>query len=212
MSGGLIYEWTQEANNYGIIETYSNGSAQLRGDYDALMDKYSNLNMTLIENHNTTATNLKAPKCSSGLVGDNGVSTNFDIPSAPSGVSDMISSGVDKKAQGSIVPVTKTSVEVSVFATGGGKISGLKISPGEGSNRTSGGLSTGAPSSSPTGSSNGSDSDSGSGSGSGSSGPSSTPGGEDASSTSASDSAAGRTVIANGAAMGAVVGLALFAL
>ena len=86
MSGGLIFEWTQESNNYGIVDAYPNGTVYLRGDYDALAEKYGQLNMTLIENHNTTATNLKAPKCSAGLIGDNGISKDFDLPSVPDGV------------------------------------------------------------------------------------------------------------------------------
>ncbi|KAM0717170.1 hypothetical protein Q7P37_007022 [Cladosporium fusiforme] len=212
MSGGLIFEWTQEENNYGIVDHYRNGTVHLRGDYDSLAEQYGKLNITLIENHNTTATNLKPPKCSSGLIGDHGHSDDFDIPSVPSGVSDLISSGISDAPRGSIVPVTKTSVDLPVFATNGGRISGLAIHPAKGSRQ--GGLSTGEPSSTPSSSSssNGTDSDSSNDS-------SSTSDSDDASSTEESDasstnsdSAAGKAVIANGAALAGVIGLALFAL
>lgn len=211
MSGGLIFEWTQEDNNYGIVDHFRNGTVHLRGDYDALAEQYGKLNITLIENHNTTATNLQPPKCSSDLIGDNGHSDDFDIPSVPSGVSDLISSGISNPPRGSIVEVTKTSVDLPVFATNGGRISGLSISPLEGSkpNGNRGGLSTGAPSSTPSGSSNGSSSDSDSSS---SGEPSATQDGAEASSTAESDSAAGRAVIANGVAVVAAVGFAVFAL
>lgn len=207
MSGGLIFEWTQEENNYGIVDAYSNGTVHLRGDYDALADKYGKLNMTLIENHNTTATDLKAPKCSSGLIGDNGISKDFDLPSVPDGVKAMIDSGVSKASKGSIVPVTKTSVDLPVYATSGGEVSGLQIYPADGSDKKP--LTTGEPSSTPSASSNGSDSDSASSTGS--SGPSSTQDSSSASST-ASDSAAGKAMSANGAAVVGLVGMALFAL
>lgn len=208
MSGGLIFEWTQEENNYGIVDAYSNGTVHLRGDYDALAEQYGNLNMTLIENHNTTATNLKPPRCSSGLIGDNGISKDFDLPSVPSGVKELISSGVSNPPKGSIVAVTKTSVELPVYATSGGKISGLEISPADGSDKKpNGSLSTAEPSTTPTGSSNGSDSDSSSGSDE----PSSTDSAEGASSTEA-EGAAGRVLVANGAAVLAFIGLAVFAL
>lgn len=211
MSGGLVFEWTQEDNNYGIVDHYRNGSVHLRGDYDALAEQYGKLNITLIENHNTTATNLQPPKCSADLIGDNGHSDDFDIPSVPSGVSDMISSGISNPPRGSIVDVTKTSVDLPVYATNGGRISGLEISPMEGSkpNGNRGGLSTGTPSSTPSGSANGSNSDS-SDSGSGNSSPS--PTGESGASETGADSAAGRAVIVNGAAIAGVVGVALFAL
>jgi hypothetical protein len=210
MSGGLIFEWTQEDNNYGIVDAYANGTVHLRGDYDALAEKYSGLNMTLIENHNTTATNLKAPKCSAGLISDAGLSTDFDIPSVPAGVADLISSGVSNAPKGSIVAVTKTKVELPVYATSGGKISGLEISPAEGSGRKNGGLTTAEPeaSSSTTSSSTASATSS-------SSSPSSSSNSDnsaDAANDSDSSAATGRAVFASGAALAALVGFALFAL
>lgn len=209
MSGGLIFEWTQEDNNYGIVDAYANGTVHLRGDYDALADKYSGLNMTLIENHNTTATNLKAPKCSAGLISDAGLSTDFDIPAVPSGVADLIASGVSNAPKGSIVAVTKTKVELPVYATSGGKISGLEISPAEGSGRKNGGLTTAEPesSSSTTSSSTASATSS-------SSSPSSSNSDNTANAANDSDSSAatGRAVLANGAALAALVGFAAFAL
>ena len=209
MSGGLIFEWTQEDNNYGIVDAYANGTVHLRGDYDALADKYSGLNMTLIENHNTTATNLKVPKCSAGLISDAGLSTDFDIPAVPSGVADLISSGVSNAPKGSIVAVTKTKVELPVYATSGGKISGLEISPAEGSGRKNGGLTTAEPesSSSTTSSSTASATSS-------SSSPSSSNSDNTANAANDSDSSAatGRAVLANGAALAALVGFAAFAL
>lgn len=214
MSGGLIFEWTQESNNYGIVDAYANGTVHLRGDYDALAEKYSGLNMTLIQNHNTTATGLKAPKCSAGLISDAGLSTDFDIPSAPDGVADLISSGISNPPKGSIVPVTKTTVDLPVYATSGGKISGLEISPAEGSGRKNGGLTTGEPeaSSSATGSGNASETSSSSSSSSSDSGSDNSDNAADSANDSDSSAATGRAVLANGAALAALVGFALFAL
>lgn len=206
MSGGLIFEWTQEDNNYGIVDAYTNGTVHLRGDYDALAEKYGGLNMTLIENHNTTATNLKAPKCSSGLISDSGLSKDFDLPSVPDGVQAMIESGISNAPSGSIVPVTKTSVDLPVYATSGGEISGLEISPADGSDRKP--LTTGEPSSTPSASSNGSDSGS---SPSSTGSPSQTQSSSSANATE-SGSAAGKVVLANSAAVVGLVGAALFAL
>lgn len=210
MSGGLIFEWTQESNEYGIVDAYENGTVHLRGDYDSLMGQYSSLNVSLIENHNNTATGLKPPKCSSGLIGDNGVTKDFDIPAVPSGVADLISNGLSSAQSGSIVPVTKTKVDLPVYATSGGEISGLAISPADGSNKPgkNGGLTTGEPSAAPSGSGNGSDSGASS---TGSGSPSATGSGASTSANN-SDSAAGKAVVANGAALGAVLGFALFAL
>ena len=208
MSGGLVYEWTQESSNYGIVDAYQNGTLQLRSDYDTLMSQYSKLNITLLEAQNSTATNLQPPKCSSGLISADGFETNFDIPSPPSGAAALISSGVSVSGgqTGSLVSVTATSVQDAVYATDGAQISGLAIKPVQGANRpgAASGLSTGsAPSS--TGGSFASGS---------SSGASSTRSGASSTGSAAaatSSAAAFKAAVANGAAV-AAVGMAVFAL
>lgn len=154
MSGGLVYEWTQESSDYGVINAFQNGSAQLRPDYDALEGKYSALNLTLISSQNSTATNLRPPKCSAGLISADGFSTNFNIPSPPDGAAALISAGATGVSSGSIVSVTQTSAQVTVLATNGAVIENLAITSASGVNKPggSGGLSTGALGSSATGS------------------------------------------------------------
>ena len=95
MSGGLVYEWTQEESNYGIIEAYDNGTAQLRSDYDALAGKYNQLNVTLLESSNSTATKLQPPRCKSDLISNDGFSIDFNVPEQPDGAQVRIpSSGI----------------------------------------------------------------------------------------------------------------------
>ncbi|AQZ09309.1 GAS4 (YOL132W) [Zygosaccharomyces parabailii] len=40
-SGGLVYEFSQESNNYGLVKINSDGTAQLLGDFDSLKKHYS---------------------------------------------------------------------------------------------------------------------------------------------------------------------------
>ncbi|KAK4574647.1 Glycolipid anchored surface protein 4 precursor [Recurvomyces mirabilis] len=145
LSGGLVYEWTQGTDDFGLVQTYGNGSLQLLGDYDTLMSQYAKLNITLLESSNSTATSLTPPKCNANLISGDGFSTDFSIPQPPSGAQQLISAGVSSAPTGSIVSVTQTSVQLPVYATNGGEISGLKIQavstanhPGQAS-----GLSTG---------------------------------------------------------------------
>lgn len=42
-SGGLIYEFTQEPNNYGLIQIEDNGNVQLLPDYFALKSQYQSI-------------------------------------------------------------------------------------------------------------------------------------------------------------------------
>lgn len=127
LSGGLVYEWTQEESDYGIINVYSNGSAELRPDYDVLMQQYNSLDNSLITASNDTATSLQPPQCDSSLISSDGFSTDFDIPDPPQGAQALIDNGVRNAPAGSIVRVTQTVVQVPVYATNGGPLKGLKI-------------------------------------------------------------------------------------
>ncbi|KAH9827592.1 glycoside hydrolase family 72 protein [Teratosphaeria destructans] len=154
LSGGLIYEWTQETSDYGLVQVYSNATAQLLVDYDTLAAQYNKVNISLIETRNDTATSITAPNCNSNLIQNSGFSTDFDIPSPPNGADDLISSGVSPAQVGKIVSVTQTTVEVAVYAANGAKLENLKITSASGANHPGAvtGLSTGAaPSSSATG-------------------------------------------------------------
>ncbi|KAK4494131.1 hypothetical protein PRZ48_014429 [Zasmidium cellare] len=148
LSGGLVYEWTQETSNFGLINLNDNGTASLLPDFDTLQSQYSKLNITLITTQNETATNLQPPRCSAGLISNDGFSTDFDIPDPPSGAEALISAGVSNAPTGSIVAVTQTSVDTPVYATNGGEIQGLVIKPAEGANRpgSDSGLTTAGPS------------------------------------------------------------------
>lgn len=42
-SGGLVYEFTQEVNNYGLVTLNANGSASLNSDFETLREKFSNV-------------------------------------------------------------------------------------------------------------------------------------------------------------------------
>ena len=138
LSGGLVYEWSQEPSNYGLAEIYSNASIQLLGDYDTLQSQYNKLNITLLEAHNSTATGLTPPSCDPSLISSDGFATNFDIPNPPQGADQVISSGISNPPTGAIVPVKETSVTLPVYGANGDLIKDLAISATNGSNTPSG--------------------------------------------------------------------------
>lgn len=153
LSGGLVYQWTQDASDFGLVQIYSNGSAQLLADYDTLEGKYDTLNVNLLRSSNSTATSLQPPPCSSDLISGDGFSTDFDIPDTPSGADDWISNGIPNPPSGSIVAVTQTKVPYPVYATNGGQLDNLAIKTGATIANAPGAVSaikTGKPASSPT--------------------------------------------------------------
>lgn len=44
-SGGLVYEFSQESNNYGLVKIENNGDVKLLNDFEELRKKYSNANL-----------------------------------------------------------------------------------------------------------------------------------------------------------------------
>lgn len=138
LSGGLVYEWSQETDDFGLVQIYSNASAQLLGDYNNLQQQYNKLNVSLLEDRNASATALSPPQCSAALISSDGFSTNFTIPDPPSGADALIASGVANPPTASLVPVTSTQVAVPVYASNGNLIQGLVLRAANGSNTPSG--------------------------------------------------------------------------
>ena len=130
LSGGLVYEWTQETSDFGIVQVNDDSSVTLRGDYERLRGKYDTLNINLLEHQNSTATSLNPPACNGNLISGDGFSTNFKIPSTPQDAVSLINNGISNPPTGSIVKVTQTIVQVAVTQANGQKISNLQIVPG----------------------------------------------------------------------------------
>ncbi|QIW98945.1 hypothetical protein AMS68_004463 [Peltaster fructicola] len=192
LSGGLVYEWTQDTDNYGLVNAYSNGSLQLRPDFVALNAQYAKIDTSLITSGNSSATSIKPPKCSSGLISSDGFGTNFNVPSAPDGADQLISAGVSSAQTGSFVSVTQTAVQLPVYDVSGAAITGLAIKSISGANKPGNvaAISTGGGSSSGT----------------------AAAAAATTASTSTKSGAAIRAVATNGAALGAAVAMAAFAL
>lgn len=158
LSGGLVYEYSEEPDDFGLVVINDNSTISLRTDYDNLQAQYNKLNITLIESANSTATALTPPACSTDLIDDSGFSKNFTIPSPPDGATDLINNGIKNPNNGKLVQVTATAVPMAVYASNGNQIQNLAINPlPNDESNTPGGESTSAnttstasPSASPT--------------------------------------------------------------
>jgi 1,3-beta-glucanosyltransferase GAS3 len=128
-SGGLIYEYTQEENKYGLVQFNTNNTASLLIDYDNLQKQYAGLDFGKIQSADSTATSLTPPACSADLItGTSGnFSTNFTLPARPSGIDDMIKNGVPNPKTGKFVDVTTTSIKETVYDSSGNAINGLAL-------------------------------------------------------------------------------------
>lgn len=158
MSGGLIYEFSQEeANDFGLVILNSNGTAQLRVDYDHLQSQYNKIDINELLSNDDFVASEDAPKCNSSLIQSASFAQSFTLPKAPSGAQDIIDNGISNPNVGKLVPVTTTKVAQDVFGSQGKQLTGLAIKPlpDDASNvpngtDTSGPDSAAAPSASPS--------------------------------------------------------------
>ncbi|RMZ77724.1 hypothetical protein DV738_g4278, partial [Chaetothyriales sp. CBS 135597] len=132
-SGGLVYEYSQEPNDYGLVNISSNGDVALRTDYENLREQYNSLDLELLVSQNDTATSLTAPSCKGIEVLDD---ASFDIPTRPDGVDDLISSGVPGNFPTAVSSVTNTKPSQAFTGADGQTITGLelKVLPDDSSN------------------------------------------------------------------------------
>lgn len=133
-SGGLVFEYSQGSNNYGIAILNDNGSAQLMPGYDALQKQYRMLDMKTLESSQPLNTSNIPPICDSSLIIAPGFSNNFTLPTVPTGAQALIDNGIANPMIGQLVGVPQTSVSQIVQSSDGQIIKGLAITPLPGSN------------------------------------------------------------------------------
>jgi hypothetical protein len=130
LSGGMVYEFSQEASDFGLVNINSDGSANLLPDYATLQKQFSSLNVTALQGlaaQKSAAT--PPPKCSDSLISSSTFNSNFTLPAVPPGAQALIDNGITPAPVGKIVAVTKTSVSQTVKDAQGNVVSGLSIIP-----------------------------------------------------------------------------------
>ncbi|KAE8152396.1 Glucanosyltransferase-domain-containing protein [Aspergillus avenaceus] len=155
-SGGLVYEYTQEDNNYGLVKINNSDTATLLVDFENLQKQYAKLDMSRIQASNASQTSISAPKCSSGLIQNSTFLSKFDLPSRPSKVQDMIDNGLSKANTGKLVGVSSTAIPQKIYDHTGNEVSDVKLKALANGESNTPGNSTSSSSSTSTGSGSGS--------------------------------------------------------
>ncbi|KAF2265765.1 hypothetical protein CC78DRAFT_532141 [Lojkania enalia] len=126
LSGGLVYEYSQEESDYGLVLINENATVTLRKDYDNLESQYNKLDLNLLQEADPTATSRNPSECSEDLLSD-AFDKNFTIPSPPDGAEDLINNGIDNPVQGKLVEVRETNVPMAAYGSTGVQIQNLAI-------------------------------------------------------------------------------------
>lgn len=125
-SGGFVYEWTEEANNYGLVDVNSSTEVTVLEDYAYLKEEFAAIDLSSLASAKTTT--ATASTCNTASLNGSAFPTDFSLPARPSGVDSMISSGgVSSATKGSIVSVTATTMPASVYNYTGSTVNNLKL-------------------------------------------------------------------------------------
>ncbi|KAK2066456.1 hypothetical protein P8C59_000276 [Phyllachora maydis] len=129
LSGGVVYEFAQEANNYGLVNIGADGTATLMADYYTLQKQYAGVDFAQVQGTKASSSSLPPPKCDSSLISASGFSTNFTLPAVPSDTQDIIDKGVSPAPSGKIVTIDSYAVTMTVKNADGTTMKGLAVKP-----------------------------------------------------------------------------------
>jgi hypothetical protein len=127
LSGGLVYEYTQEEQDYGLVVVNANGTITLRTDFDNLQTQYNRLDRDLLLTTNPSSTSIQPPKCASSLISAEQFSKNFTIPAVCPGCQDLIDNGISNPMNGKLVDVSATKPKMEVYGSNGQVVQGLEL-------------------------------------------------------------------------------------
>ncbi|KAK4175646.1 Glucanosyltransferase-domain-containing protein [Triangularia setosa] len=128
-AGGIVYEYTQEENNYGIVNMTEEGPATLMSDFYSLKEQYAKLDFSKLQNLKPKASAPKPVSCSPKLITVDGFQSNFTLPALPPGAAKIISEGVSPKPKGKLVEIKDWKVKFEVRNADGTVIKDLAVKP-----------------------------------------------------------------------------------
>ncbi|KAL7803224.1 glycoside hydrolase family 72 protein [Trichoderma afarasin] len=127
-SGGVVYEYTEEENHYGLVNI-TGDTLQILGDYNRLKAQLAKINWEKVQTQKATTKAPAPPKCNSKLIQVKGFDNNFTLPVPPPGVQGLIDNGISHKPKGALVKISDWNVKLNVEDAEGNKITGLKVVP-----------------------------------------------------------------------------------
>jgi hypothetical protein len=128
-SGGVVYEYAQEPNNYGLVQVNDDDTVDLLSDFRTLQNQYAKLDFKTVQSVKATSKTVKPPTCSESLIKEDGFNNNFTLPVPPPGVQKLIDNGIGKKVNGKIIDISDWKVEHAVSDVDGTKLSNLAVKP-----------------------------------------------------------------------------------
>ncbi|AMD18573.1 HBL329Cp [Eremothecium sinecaudum] len=106
-NGGLVYEYTKEANGYGLVEVDTEGNVKYLQDFANLREQYEKV--TLPDINKDDVADTKIYKCADSEISagySNFGVKDFDVPDQPDEITHLIENGVNHNNIGKFVNIT----------------------------------------------------------------------------------------------------------
>jgi hypothetical protein len=127
-SGGLVFEYSQEADDFGLVVINSTTEITLRADYNNLAEEFAQIDVTSLSSIDSSATAVAAVACTPSIITESSFINAWALPTAPSGAAAVITSGVSSGfVKGSLVSVSVTTMPATVVNSTGATVTGLSL-------------------------------------------------------------------------------------
>ncbi|KAH7192078.1 Glucanosyltransferase-domain-containing protein [Fusarium flagelliforme] len=128
-SGGVVYEYTEEENNYGLVKI-DDDKLSVLGDFNRLKNQFARIKWESVQSKAASnSSSNKAPECKTSLIKDSNFDSNFTIPDVPPGAQKLIDNGIKNKPSGKIVKISDWNVKLDVNNADGTAMKNLKVVP-----------------------------------------------------------------------------------
>ncbi|KAF7558792.1 hypothetical protein G7046_g5373 [Stylonectria norvegica] len=127
-SGGVVYEYTEEDNNYGLV-SIKGGTLNVLGDFNRLKSQFAKIDWNSVQGQSPSKNTPKPPACKTSLIKENGFDSNFTLPNVPPGTQKLINNGIKPKPSGKIIKISSWSVTLPVRNADGTVMKNLKVVP-----------------------------------------------------------------------------------
>lgn len=127
LSGGLVYEYSQESSDYGIVAINSSTEVTLLQDYNYLQQEFAKVDLSVITAANETQEKAAVTSCAASLISEATFLADWDLPTRPDGGDDLVTSGVTSAATGTLESITATTMPATVYNYTGATVTGLSL-------------------------------------------------------------------------------------
>lgn len=130
-SGGVVYEYTMEKNDYGLVQLGDNpkDEAEILGDYVRLRSELSKIDWEKVQGMKPENNDNDFVTCKPSLIKEKGFLNNFTLPELPPGAPKIIKNGVKPKPSGKIIEIDSWDVTLPVVDTQGNRLTNLAVKP-----------------------------------------------------------------------------------